>query len=511
MPTSDLLRTCRAAAFRLTVREALRRGVQASAVALGIAASVSFIALIVPVGIPLWWMLGAACVIGVLVTLLSAAFRPIRTRMASQLLDRHLALQERVSTALELISNPSATAPLQVRAVADAVRHLPGIDLRRVCPLIAVRELRVVLLLVGLVILANVGLRGLTFPGTPAREVARRIQEEGNRLAQVAQTLQMRARAERLPQTRRSTTRLQELGIRLQRDRLDRAGALARISDLAQQTDRARREIMTRLEQARPARRPETPVPPNALRQEALDRQIKQLRELSSRLNEDLSAADQQTRERLAAMMNAGQEGPDEVQQQLKQAREQLQRGNVPQAGQAVGEALRNLEALRALTGDEAGLEAVQRQLQQSAGNIGSLGPQSAPQTAERTLPEQTPPSAPGPLPPSPEGSEPAPPPQGPNRGVLPGYGEIADKLGAPSARLQGPKSPTKLHSEPGEGTMSRSEIVGAARPGISRVPVRLITPTAVSDADRYMERALIPAHYRSIVRRYFQRLVQLR
>jgi hypothetical protein len=416
-----------------------------------------------------------------------------------------------VSTALELISDPAATAPLHDRTIADAMTHLQGINLRRVFPLIAVRELRVVLLLVGLVILANVGLRGFTLPGTPARDVAQRIQEEGNRLAQVAQTLQMRARAERLPQTRRSTTQLQELGVRLQQDRLDRASALARISDLIQQTDRVRREVMTRLEHARPSSRPETPVPPNALRQEALDRQIKQLRELSSRLNEDLSAADQQTRERLAGMMNSGQEGPDEVQQQLKQAREQLQRGNVPQAGQAVGEALRNLEALRALTGDEAGLEAVQRQLEQSAGNIGSSGPQSAPQTAERTLPEQTPPSAPGPLPPSPEGSEPAPPSQGPNRGVLPGRGEIADKLGAPTGRLQGPKSPTKLHSEPGEGTTSPSEVLGAARPGISRVPVRPITPAAVSDADRYMERVSIPARYRSIVRRYFQRLVQLR
>lgn len=513
MLSTDLRRTCRAAAIRLTLRRSLRYGMRATVIALAMGLGISLVSLVVPVDIPLWWILGGALAIGSLVLLLTCALQPTGIRAASQLLDRQFALHERVSTALELISSSANSGPLQVRAVADAIRHLAEIDLRRAFPIRPPREAIGVLLLTGLVVLAQVGLSGISLPGTPAREVARRIQEEGNRLAQIAQTLQTRARAERLPQTRRSSQDVHDLGVGLQRDRLDRAGALARIADLVQQTQRLRREVTSRLEQARPRQQAQTSIPPNAVRQDTLDRQIKQLRELNTRLKDDLSAADQQqVRQRLAAIMNQGLEGPDEVQQNLQQARDQLQRGNVPQAGRAVGEALRNLEALRALTGEEAGLEAVQQQLQQSAARIGSGATQPSARDGQQSSINQLPPSMSGPLAPSSEGTEPAPPPpQGPHPGVLPGRGEIADKLGVPSPRLQGDKTPSSLRGESGQGEMSSSEVIAAARPGLSRLPLRPVAPTAVSDADRYMERASIPAHYRHLVRRYFERLVQLR
>ncbi len=511
---SELFHACRSAAVRFTLRRATRRGAQASAFALVGALVASLATLVVPVVVPVVWVLAAALALGGLTTLLAAGFRPVGIRTASQLLDQQLDLHERTSTALELAFAPSVPSPLGARVIADAIRHLQGVELRQAVPLRPPREAWGAALLAILVVFSNVWLRGVTIPGTPAGRATQLIREEGSRLAKVAQALQDRAKAERTPQTRRLTAQMQDLGARLQHDRVDRAEALARIAELSRQAERVRREVSGRLDSALPSPRPQASVPSNLLRREALDRQIKQLRELNSRLNEDATAADRQkTLGRLAAMTDQAQEGSAQVQRQLEQARTQLQRGNVGQAGSAISEALRNLEGMQSLLADEEGLRTAQQQLERSGTNIASGGSQpAAPESAEMAPPSGRLPVTSGSTPPASDASgETSIPPQGPNEGITAGSGQVTDKLGAPSSRLQGPKSSERLRGAQGQGEVSVSEVLGAARPGVSHLPVAAVPPTVVPQADHYMERASIPARYRLLVRRYFERLVQLR
>ncbi len=512
---SELFHACRSAAVRFTLRRATRRGAQASVLALAGVLVASLATLVVPVVVPVVWGLAAALALGGLTTLLAAGFRPVGIRTASQLLDQQLDLHERTSTALELAFAPSVPSPLGARVIADAIRHLQGIKLRQAVPLRPPREAWGAALLAILVVFSNVWLRGVTIPGTPAGRATQLIREEGSRLAKVAQALQDRAKAERTPQTRRLTTQMQDLGAHLQQDRVDRAEALARIAELSRQAERVRREVSGRLDSALPSPRRQASVPSNLLRRESLDRQIKQLRELNSRLNEDATAADRQkTLDRLAAAMtDQAQEGSAQVQRQLEQARTQLQRGNVGQAGSAISEALRNLEGMQSLLADEEGLRTAQQQLERSGRNIASGGSQpAAPESAEMVPPSGRLPATSGSTPPASDASgETSIPPQGPNQGITAGSGQVTDKLGAPSSRLQGPKSSERLRGAQGQGEVSVSEVLGAARPGVSHLPVTAVPPTVVSQADRYMERAAIPARYRLLVRRYFERLVQLR
>ncbi len=511
---AELFNAVREAAVRLTLQRALRRGAQASAFLLATGVVAFLVGLVVPVDVSVRWILLGALGAGGVVTLLAAAIRPVGMRAASQLLDRRLDLRERVSTALELAVAPLGPAQLGARVIADAERHLQDVPLRRAFPLHPPREAWGAALLALLVVASNAWLRGLSLPGTPARQTTQLIHEEGKRLAKVAQALQARAKAERTPRTGRLTAQVQDLGIRLQRDRTDRAEALARIAQLSQQAERARREVSGRLDATMPSPRRDGIALPNLMRRQALERQMKQLRELNSRLQEDRTAADrQQSLERLAAMLDAGQGGPAQVRRQLEQAREQLRRGNVGQAGAAMSEALRSLEGLQSLIADEEGLRAVQQHLERSGTDIasgagGATPPESAESRPQPGRPSAGPGSSPQPGDPSAEATTP---PQGPNQGVTAGSGQVSDKLGSPSARLQAPKSPERVRGTQGEGQVSASEVLGAARPGISRVPVKAVSPAVVPQADRYMERTAIPARYRLLVRQYFERLVQLR
>ncbi len=511
--SADLIRVCRAAAIRLTVQRAVRAGARVSMFALAIACGVSVLGVVVPVALPLAWALVVSVAVGGLGMVLAASWRPVRVQGASQLLDRRLDFHERTSTALELASSP-VPSPLGARVMSDALTHLYSVDLRRVFPLRVPREAWAAGVLALLLVLSSVGLRGIAVPGTPAGSTVQQIQEEGKRIAAVAQALQVRARAEQAPQTRRLTSQLHDLGERLQHDRVDRAEALARIGDLSQQAERARRQVSDRLEATQPPSRSEGVVPPNLLRRQALEQQIKQLRELEAQLNQELTPADRQKLlDRLAVPQGAGQAGSAPVQRQLGEARDQLQQGNVAQAGRAVGEALRDLEGLRALIADEEGLRNVQQQLQQSRANLASGpsgtsprgGVEPGPQSGRPPVPSGT--SAPAPDP----AGDPASPSRGPYPGVTAGSGVAPDKLGLPSGRLQGPKSPERLRGTQGDGEVSASEVVGAARPGTSHTPLTRVSPAIVPQADRYMERASVPARYRQLVRAYFERLARLR
>lgn len=511
----DLARAPRSAALRLTMLRSIRIGARASVAVLAAAVIASVASAVVPLAVPSLWVIAASIGVGLFATGLAAVLRPVSVRAASQLLDRRLHLQERTSTALELALGVSPPSTLGARVIADAVDHLRAIQLRSAFPLRPPREAWWMMILAILLVTWSVWFRGLAIPGTPAHRIAQVIREEGGRLEQVAQSQQARARAERIPQTRKLADQMRNLGVRLQRDRVDRAEALARVGELSRQTERVRREIDDRLDEIPPHSRRDASVPLSLLRRQALERQIKQLQELSSRLRQDQTAADRRsTLERLAAMAESSAEDrAAPVQRQLEQARDQLARGNVGNAGESLTEALRTLEGMQSLVADDEGLQTAQRQLQRAGANIASGTSEAIPRdSAEEPSPSARPPTGPGPNPipneSSPDASQP---PQGPYEGLTAGTGAVPEKLGDPTARLQAEKSTTRVRGARGEGEVSVSEILGASRPGTSRAPLAPVPSTIIPQADRYMERMGIPARYRQLVRQYFERLARLR
>lgn len=512
--TAELIHTARAAAGRLTTNRALQAGVRVAGGALGLALLLSIAGLIVPVPvIHARDALAAAVVAGLVVTAARGLVRHVDPLTASRLLDLSLRLDERVSTALELALAPTSPSRMGARVIADASRRLGGVNLRQVFPRRIPREAWAIPALILLLLAWQGWLRGAVVPGTPAHRTRQAIVREGQRLDRFAQSLQARARVERMPATRRSASQIRDLGVRLQRERVDRAEALARIGELSRQIESARQQVAERLESLERSTPSQAAIPPELMRRQALQRQIRQLQELTTRLQQDPASASRDALERLGAITQEG-EGtqPAQVQRQLSNAREQLQRGNAAAAAESLTAALRELEGLDSLLADQEGLQETQQQLQRSQANIASGGA-SPEEGLEQPITAQVPTTpVPGELPPSSEaGTEASPPPQGPHEGTEAGTGRVREKPGAPSPRLQAPRTPQRVRGAQGEGEAATSEVLGVGRPGTSRVQALPVSPAIVVQADRAMERARIPARYRAIVRRYFERLARLR
>lgn len=507
-----LLRTARRTALRLTLLRSTHLGARVTVAVMTAMLAVSVAGAIVPLPtVRFATALPAAVGAGLLAAVLAAFLRPVDAVAASRLLDLRLGLEERTSTALELALAPSLPSRMGARVIGDATDHLSAISLRRAFPWRPTGEMWWMVLLSAILVIWTGLFHGLTIPGTPARTTQQAVRQEGERLERFARSLQSRARAERMPQTRRLAPRIRDLGSRLQRDRVDRAEALARITELAQQVEETRRGVDARL-QAEPAPSGNASVPPDLLRREALQRQIRQLQELTSRLNQNPAAAPRDVLERLGAITESGQ-GNQPARAQLQRARQQLEQGNVAGAGESLAQALRDLEGLESLLLDQEGLKSAQRQLERTRANIASGSAMPENQESADTASEQAQrPTSMGQHPIGPDTSpEAAPPPQGPHGGTTPGVGRGDEKLGTPSARLQTQKSVRRVRGVQSEGEVSASEVVGAGRRGASTVAAVTVTPAIVSQVDRYMERARIPARYRVLVRRYFERLARLR
>lgn len=510
-----IVRTAGRAAVRLTLLQSGRTGVRVGAWVLIAALAASVASAILPLdSVPVLVAVAAAVGAGLLCAAAVAVFRPVHFLTAGQLLDLHGHLEERTSTALEVALSPTAPSRLGLRVIVDAIDRLEGVDLRQAFPWRVPREGWWIPGLVILLMIWGAWFRGLVLPGTPAHHTRQAIGQEGRRVEQFARALQSRSRTARMPQTRRIAPQMRDLGVRLQRDRVDRAEALARIAELSRQIEAARLEINERTKAVQPARTRDASVPVDLLRRQALQRQIRQLQELTSRLRHDPSAAARDALEGLAAMSESdGGNQPARVQRQLQRGREQLEQGDIAGASESLQNALRELESLESLLADEEGLQRAHQQLQRSGANIaaGALTPDG--ERAEESSPQQARArGAPGENPISPEsGPEASSPPEGPHEGTTAGVGRVAEKLGAPSPRLQAQKSPQRVRGAQAEGQASVSEVVGAGRPGTAQVRISSVTPAIVAQVDRAMERARIPGRYRALVRRYFERLAHLR
>ncbi len=345
------------AARRLRLDRALRMAVRAAVWMLIALVAATAAGTVVPVSAVSPWI----AVMAALAAALVAAGVILLTRSdlvaAARTLDLVLHLDERASTAVELGLAARAPTALGPRVIADAAAHLHVVDLRQAIPLRFPKTTWWAPALVALLALWPALVGGLALPGTPAHRAQQVIRREGARLEQFAKTLQARARADRLPLTRRRAPQLRDLGVRLQQERVDRASALARITELSRQLESARQQIDQRLDET--GRPPSSPaLPSELLRRQALQRQIKQLQELTSRLRQDTSTVSKDVLDRLAAITQEGEATqPAQVRQQLQQARQQLDRGETGAAGESLSQALRMLEGMETLMADREGLE----------------------------------------------------------------------------------------------------------------------------------------------------------
>ncbi|MGH2399724.1 MAG: hypothetical protein ACRDF6_07745, partial [bacterium] len=253
-------------------------------------------------------------------------------------------------------------------------------------------------------------------------------------------------------------------------------------------------------------------VPSDQLRRQSTQRQIRQLRELLSRLQQDSPSASRDALDQLH-QMTAGQEGtqPARVREQLQRAREQLGRGNMVGARDAISDAMLDLQRLESLMADSEGIQNAQQEVERSQAAIAGGGPVEGEPEARETDQTSQSPVAPGEQRPSPSQGEGTEPPQGPNEGSTPGTGRRDEKIGARTPRLDTTKTPQRVRGAQADGPVASSEIVGTGRSSSSRVQAADISPAVIARADQAMTRSRTPARYRDIVRRYFRRLAKLR
>jgi len=511
-PDDRIDRLVRRAARRLTLQYALRSGLfAADAVALGLAAAAlaTLVAPLTPV--PPSLAVVAALTALTLVTVSVSLLRGTDVLAAARIVDTRAGLLDRLSTALE-VRPRAARSLLAPRLLADAAAHAASVNLSTTLPWRLPRSWPVLPLAVLFLFIWSAFFRGAVLPGTPAQRTREVIRQEGSRIERFAQSLQARTRSERAPQTRRLAPQLRGLGQGLQRDRLDRTEALARIAELGRQVDQARREVDSRLRSQAQPRTEEGMLPPELFRRQALQQQIRQLRELTTRLQQHPEAASQDALQRLGEVGRDGDgDQPARVHENLRRAREQLERGDAGGAGESLNDALRELEGLDQLLADAEGLRGTQQQLERSQRAIGDGGSRLGGEVADEQAPPQGTSGSPGENRPSQETGGEARAPEGPFEGTTPGRGRGGEKLGPPTSRLDAQRKPERLRGAQSEGPAGAAEVLGAGRTGTARAPTATVSPSIVAQADRAMEHARTPARYRGLVRRYFERLARLR
>jgi hypothetical protein len=155
------------------------------------------------------------------------------------------------------------------------------------------------------------------------------------------------------------------------------------------------------------------------------------------------------------------------------------------------------------MLGDEQTLGDARRQVQQSAERIAQRGraPGTA-QSAQQGPPEPSQSTASGPNPPVAGGD--TPPPPGPNQGSLPGRG-TGGTLGAPTPRLGGTRTQSRLEGLPGPGTTQVRQIVGPGRAAPAQRAAGRPPADVAHEIDRALSQDPPPPSYLTLVRRYFE------
>lgn len=518
MDREVLLQVVEDARRRLAARKAWHWAGRVAAVASAVVALLVLARAIIPLELPYPLLIVAGLALGVVtfvVVRLAARTSPL---FAAQVLDFRFACADRLATAVELLTGRQRPTELAEVVLDDATTRAMALDLRRELRVGPDRATLAAVVLAAVAFVAAGALRGLSLPGTPAREVARTIQREGRRIERAAQALEEQARAERARISRRMASSMQRLGEALQRERMERSDALARLESLGRQLEAERRQVQARREQlAGQPPRPDLPLPADLFKQRAaVDRALRQIREIADRLAEAKTPREREALMRqLASLSGGGEDGnvPARVREQAEIAREQVAQGDTGAARRTLAQSASELDDLRAMLADEEGLQQGQRDLQRSAEQI-ARGAPGAPADTEQAPQASARPGtvAPGDRPPiESQGAEPTEAPAGPNQGTLPGQGTIAEKLGPRTQRLEGDRKESRVRGLQGEGRTTTSELLGPGRSAQVRAPAGPAAAAARADADRYIARMRVPPEYREIVRRYFEALAATR
>ncbi len=503
---------------RLAARRAWRWGGRVALAIVGASLLLVLARTIVPLDLPYALLAIGGLAAGALVTLIFRVASPVSPLLAAQIIDHQFGCKDRLATAVEILTGTQRPSALGPAVVEDAARQAMALDLGSRLPGRPDRATGAAVMLAVVVALAGIALRGFSLPGTPARQVAQTIQREGRRLERVGETMEERARAERARTTRRMAPAVRNLGEALQRERMERADALGRISELGRQIEEERKRVRARrMQQGTAPQQPNPDVPSDLFQQRAaVDRTVRQIREIADRMAQSRSPEERNALMRqLAALASGGEEGnvPARAREQAAEAGRQLAAGDTAGARRTLQQSATDLEELRAMLADEEGLQQAQHDLQRSSDQIatGRPVPSNEPeQTPQASAQRST--AAPGNRPLSEgQGPEAAEPPPGPNQGTLPGQGAVQEKLGARTQRLEGEKQQSRIQGMQGEGRVTTSELLGPGRKAQVRAPAGPAVSAARAEADRYMARMRIPPEYREIVRRYFEALAASR
>jgi len=447
---------------------------------------------------------------------LLACLRP-ELLAAARLTDRRLGLADRLSTAVELLAAaPAAAAPggMARLQIADAVEVAQGIVPRAAAPVAVPKESwMIVACAAGLVLWAQL-LQGWTIPGWPAARDAAVIHSEGRALVTIARQLDAAAQHRGLPEARRAAPQLRELGRKLLGARISREDALGLLGEATRQLQTAQSRIERRITTAgsrgtsgaRDARAPAIPAGPERLQQA-----IRELEALAEALQ---SRSAPEAREDLSRRLSRLSESLDDLnapvssRRSLEAARRDVERGRLPAASTALGDAVSELRSIERMLGDEQALGEAQRQVQTSADRITRGGPlgTSAARTGHSQAEPVAAPAAAGSNPVTPDPEAGAPPPPGPNQGSLPGEGR-GPALGAPTRRLEGTPIEEHLTGRQGEGPAAVRDLLAPGRRGSPRMPVAPVPSDVAHENDRALGREPIPPAYLTVIRRYFEGL----
>jgi hypothetical protein len=513
MEADVLLRTIEEARRRLSRRDAWCWGGRLAGLGSVIALLCVLAGLVLPVEIPSA-AIGVAGVIAGLIAyaIIHTARRP-SPLFAAQVLDHRYGCADRLATAVEILTGRHRWTRLAGVVLDDAIRTAARLDLARRLPGGPDRLALVGIALAILSLVADGALRGMSFPGTPAREVARVIQREGRRLERSAQAMEERARVERARTARRMAPALAQLGAALQRERIERSEALARLDALSERMEQERRQVEQRRAQLAGERsRAQADSPTDLLQQRAaVERAIREISEVAERLAQSKTPEERAALMRQLARLASGDQAgvPPRARQQAETAQRQLAQGNVAGARRTLQQGASELDDLRAMLADEEGLHQAQRDVRRAADQIarGAAGtPDDPPQAPQARAQHGV--AAPGDRVPSEaRGPEHAEPPAGPHQGTLPGQGTIAEKLGPRTPRLEADRRSSRIEGLVGEGRVTVSDLLGPGRPARVRTSSGPAVAAAAAEADRYIARMRIPPEYREIVRRYFEAL----
>jgi hypothetical protein len=432
---------------------------------------------------------------------------------AARLADRRAGLQDRLGTAVDLLSrpgHPNGIAQLQIR---DAVRTAAAVEPAVVAPIRASKEAWVAAALcLALVAWARFG-AGLTIPGTPAGRVSEVIHREGRVLVDIGRRLDETGRAGRLPEAQRAAPGVEEAGRRLEAPRAGWDEAVAQVRDVARQLQQAQDNLRRRLDQAlagKPPARPSVGIPGTSPasgdRAQRIEAARAALEDLAGALRAGggrMSSAELARRLRALSDSLDQMGAPPTVRSGVDRARRAAEQGQPGASAAAMADTIQDLRGLERMMGDEQALGDAKRRVERSGERLARAGrgsgtAQPAPQAGRET----SAPTAAGPTPPEP-GPNGVTPPPGPNQGSRPGQGTV-DHRGPATPRLAGTHVPSRLVGLPGTGSTHLREIAAPGRAEQARRAAGRPPAGVAHELDRALSQDPLPPSYLTLVRRYF-------